>query len=190
LAKIVIVEGPDAGKEFTVEQAAILGRLDTNDIPVRDTKASREHAKIYRQGAKYAVVDLNSSNGTFVNGSKVTKHQLEPGDEIQIGVVVLRFEDPESEAENAAASSQRQSLDDAFAGRSAESTGTAAAAAAGSKPADVVLAGHKPIQYRRVKPGRTLGIDFDQMSDTARFFMYIGLILVFAVVIWLAYSLV
>ena len=66
MAKVVITEGPGSGTEYEIERAAILGRLDTNDIPVRDKKASREHAKIYQQGQQFAIVDLNSSNGTWI----------------------------------------------------------------------------------------------------------------------------
>ncbi len=184
MAKIVIVEGPDAGKEFTVEQAAILGRLDTNDIPIRDGKASREHAKIYRQGVKYALVDLNSSNGTHVNGNKVSKVSLDSGDEIQIGVVVLRFVDEEADAIKAAAP-QRRSLDDAFdAGQGAPAQPQPAAAGAGQ----IEMRGHKPLQPNRVKAGRTVGLDLNQMSDGARFLTYLVLAVVFGVVIWLAYK--
>ncbi|MHC4342635.1 MAG: FHA domain-containing protein, partial [Planctomycetota bacterium] len=63
MPKVVITEGPGSGKFYDIEHAVILGRLDTNDIPVQDKKASREHAKIYRQGQQFAIVDLNSSNG-------------------------------------------------------------------------------------------------------------------------------
>ena len=91
MPKVIIKQGPGTGNEYTIEQAVILGRLDTNDIPVHDAKASREHAKIYRQGEQYAIVDLNSSNGTFVNGEKITKRILKNGDEISIGTVRLVF---------------------------------------------------------------------------------------------------
>jgi len=190
LPKVVIQEGPGAGKEFEVEQAAILGRLDTNDIPVHDKKASREHAKIYKQGDRFAIVDLNSSNGTFVNGEKITKRILEPGDRIEIGVVRLVFQDPEAEAAKAAAS-QRKSLDEAFETAQRGEPGGAAAAATATKPADVQMRGHKPIQVKKIKPGNPLlGIDLDQLSDVGRVVVYLVLLLVFAGLMYLAYSLV
>ena len=68
MPKVTITQGPDSGKSYDIERAAILGRLESNDIPVHDKKASREHAKIYRQGQTVAIVDLNSSNGTYVDG--------------------------------------------------------------------------------------------------------------------------
>lgn len=183
MPKLVITEGPGSGNEYEVDQAAILGRLDSNDVPVHDKKASREHAKVYKQGNVYSIVDLNSSNGTFVNGSRITKQALKAGDEITIGMVAIRFEDPEAEAAKAAKVGQRKSLDDAFGRKKDESGGT--------KQPDVVMTGHKPIQYQRIKPGNPiLGFDFDQLSDNTRLFVYIGLIAVFAAIIWLAYTLV
>lgn len=185
MPKITITEGPGAGKEYDVDQAVILGRLDSNDIPVHDTKASREHAKIYKQGSVYSIVDLNSSNGTFVNGRKVTKQALKPGDEITIGQVSLRFEDPEAEAARQAATAGRKTLDDAFGRTEKKPEGDP------SKQPEIVLSGHKPLQYSRVKPGAPiLGFDLDQMSDSARLIVYIALIAVFAGLMWLAYTLV
>jgi pSer/pThr/pTyr-binding forkhead associated (FHA) protein len=185
LPKVVIKEGPGTGNEYDVAQAVILGRLDSNDIPVKDTKASREHAKIYKQGDRFAIVDLNSSNGTFVNGERITKYLLEPGDEISIGTVRLLFEDPEAAATAEAA--KRKGLDDAF----DAARGKPAAGAAAGKPDAIVMRGHQPIQYSRVKPGRPLlGFDLEQISDTGRFVIYAGLVVVFAVLMYAAYALV
>lgn len=184
MPKVVIKEGPGTGNEYDVAQGVILGRLDSSDIPVKDTKASREHAKIYKQGDRFAIVDLNSSNGTFVNGARVTKHLLEPGDEISIGTVQLLFEDPEAvAAAEAAKQAQRKSLDEAF--------DSARGKPAGGKADEIVMRGHQPIQYSRIKPGRPLlGFDLEQLSDTGRFVVYAGLVLVFAVLMYAAYAIV
>ena len=173
---------------YEVAQAAILGRLDTNDIPVKDGKASREHAKIYKQGEQYAIVDLNSSNGTFVNGEKITKRILKNGDEISIGTVRILFELPEPEEKKAPA---RKGLDEAFeAAKKGEKPGAAGAAASG-KPADIVLKSHQPIQVHRIQAGSPLlGIDLDQLSDTGRIVVYIGLVALFGGLMYLAYMLV
>jgi pSer/pThr/pTyr-binding forkhead associated (FHA) protein len=184
LPKVSIKAGPDTGKIYDVAQAAILGRLDTNDIPVKDGKASREHAKIYKQGEQYAIVDLNSSNGTFVNGEKITKRILKNGDEIAIGTVRILFELPEAQEKKAPA---RKGLDEAF---GAVKKGEGAPAAAG-KPSDVVFRSHQPIQAHRIKAGSPLlGIDLDQLSDAGRILAYTGLVVVFAGLMYLAYILV
>jgi len=188
LPKVVIKEGPGTGSEYQVAQAVILGRLDSNDIPVKDTKASREHAKIYKQGDRFALVDLNSSNGTFVNGERITKHLLEPGDEISIGTVRLLFEDPEALAEvEEAKQAKRKSLDAAF----DKARAKPAAGGAAGKADEIVMRGHQPIQYSKIKPGRPLlGFDLEQISDTGRFVIYAGLVVVFAALMYGAYALV
>jgi hypothetical protein len=189
LPKVSIKAGPDTGKVYEVAQAAILGRLDTNDIPVKDGKASREHAKIYKQGEQYAIVDLNSSNGTFVNGEKITKRILKTGDEIAIGTVRLLFELPEPAPK---APAGRKGLDEAFdVAKKADGKPTPQAAAAGGKPGDIVLKGHQPIQVHRIKAGAPLlGIDLDQLSDMGRVLVYVGLVAAFGGLMYLAYMLV
>jgi predicted component of type VI protein secretion system len=190
LPRVLIQEGPDTGKVYEVAQAAILGRLDTNDIPVKDGKASREHAKIYKQGEQYAIVDLNSSNGTFVNGEKITKRILKNGDQIEIGTVRLLFELLEPKEKKAPAG--RKGLDEAFdAAQKGEAPPTASAAATGGSPKDIVLRGHQPIQVHKIKAGSPLlGIDLDQMSDVGRIVIYAGLVIVFGALMYLAYMLV
>jgi len=189
LPKVSIKAGPDSGRVYEVAQAAILGRLDTNDIPVKDVKASREHAKIYKQGEQYAIVDLNSSNGTFVNGEKITKRILKSGDEIEIGTVRLLFELPEPQEKKPPARKGLEAFDIAKKGDGKPAP--AAAAAAGAKPSDVILKSHQPIQVHRIKAGSPLlGIDLDQLSDVGKIIVYVGLVAVCAGLMYLAYMLV
>jgi pSer/pThr/pTyr-binding forkhead associated (FHA) protein len=187
LPKVTITQGPDAGKTYDIERAAILGRLESNDIPVHDKKASREHAKIYRQGQNFAVVDLNSSNGTYVNGEQITKRVLKTGDEITIGVVHLLFEFPE--ADEAESAPKRKSLDEAF--ESAASAEKKPGAAADDMDR-IQLTGHQPLQYSRVRSSGSSGIGFDleQLSPVGRMMAYLFLVGIFAGLIYLGYVLV
>ena len=59
---------------------------------VSDPNASRRHAEIRRVGNDVVVVDLDSTNGTRVNGAAVHERKLADGDQIVIGTTVLRFE--------------------------------------------------------------------------------------------------
>lgn len=189
MVRVRIIEGPSSGQNYEFDEAVILGRLPTNDIPVEDAKASREHAKIYRQGERFAIVDLNSSNGTTVNGKPVTKQVLEHGDRIAIGMVVMEFEDPETEAQKAAAP-KRKSLDDAFDSASKDG-GSSSGGAGGTGTPEIVMAGHKPLQFNRVKAGRPLlGFDLEQLSQTARLVITISMVVLFAGLIYLSYMLV
>ena len=69
-----------------------IGRLPESTIVVNDPNASRRHAEIRRSGNDVVVVDLNSTNGTRVNGATVRERVLDDGDQIVIGTTVLRFE--------------------------------------------------------------------------------------------------
>lgn len=79
-------------------EEVILGRALEADVRVNDTKVSRQHAKITALSdprdptPNYLITDLNSSNGTFVNGDKITQETLQNGDKIAIGDHILRFE--------------------------------------------------------------------------------------------------
>ena len=184
-----MTEGPDAGQEFDIDQAAILGRLKSNDIPVQDVNASREHAKIYKQGSQFAIVDLNSTNGTMVNGQKITKRVLKEGDVIGIGVVHMRYEllDDEKPKDTGA---KRMSLDEAFSKKS-DGGGAKAAAGAGGGTPEIVMSGHKPLQFSRVKSGKPLvGFDLEQVSSEARLLIFIAGIAIFAGLVWLTMTLV
>ena len=68
-----------------------IGRSTQCHIVLEDKRSSRKHALIKRDGLKYALKDLGSANGTLVNGSRVDEHELQSGDQIQIGETVFTF---------------------------------------------------------------------------------------------------
>jgi hypothetical protein len=69
-----------------------IGRLPESTIVINDPNASRRHAEIRRSGNDVVVVDLNSTNGTRVNGATIRERVLNDGDQIVIGTTLLRFE--------------------------------------------------------------------------------------------------
>jgi pSer/pThr/pTyr-binding forkhead associated (FHA) protein len=69
-----------------------IGRLPECDIVVADPKASRRHAEIRPAGNGFLLVDLQSTNGTRVNGSVVGEHILVDGDRVGVGATEFRFE--------------------------------------------------------------------------------------------------
>jgi len=94
-------------KEYMIDQnKVIIGRDSGNDIQIDNMAVSREHALITREPATinkgpddWFVEDLDSINGTFVNGQKVDKKLLATGDEITIGKYFLKIyfdDDPET----------------------------------------------------------------------------------------------
>jgi HD-GYP domain-containing protein (c-di-GMP phosphodiesterase class II) len=70
----------------------ILGRGEGLDLRLRDTQASRRHARILAVHNRYYVQDLASTNGTFLNGYRVANERLAHGDLVQFGASVFRFE--------------------------------------------------------------------------------------------------
>jgi len=92
VAKIVFTEGPRAGEEMFLEAYEVtMGRSKKADIFLDDEKLSRVHAKITRVGMGYRLIDLNSRNGTYVNGMRVLEHPLNSFDEITIGHSKIKF---------------------------------------------------------------------------------------------------
>jgi hypothetical protein len=93
VATVVGLEGALAGKQFTVgSQPITFGRDEANDVVLANLLASRVHAELRPEAGGYVLRDRGSSNGTWVNGERVTAQRLQPGDEMVIGGEVFRFE--------------------------------------------------------------------------------------------------
>jgi hypothetical protein len=93
-AWITVVRGFRAGREWMLTRPElIVGRAEGCDIPLfGDSKAQKQHARIVRSGDRYYIEDLDSPEGTYVNGSRIArKTPLAAGDLIEIGKSALRF---------------------------------------------------------------------------------------------------
>ena len=94
MAKLYLKYEQAVLKEFPLGEGVLtIGRLPDNSIQVDNLAVSGHHAKIYWDGAQYAIEDNNSLNGTFVNHNRVSKAVLKDGDEVLIGKHTLRFQD-------------------------------------------------------------------------------------------------
>jgi hypothetical protein len=83
---------PD-GTSLTVSHAPIvIGRLPECSVVLGDTNVSRRHAQVALEEGTVVVTDLGSTNGTFLNGRRVTRATVRPGDELTIGTSRLRVE--------------------------------------------------------------------------------------------------
>lgn len=93
-ARLVGVAGPYAGQVFTLKPGEThIGREDTKDIGMpMDTTVSRNHARIAQEVTSYVLYDSGSTNGTYVSGARIQRHELRPGDILQIGNTKFRFE--------------------------------------------------------------------------------------------------
>ncbi|HZO13669.1 MAG TPA: GGDEF domain-containing protein [Polyangiaceae bacterium] len=92
-AYLIVLAGSDVGKMFKLEDGeTVLGRSHRADIKLDDDSISRMHAKLVLSENDVHVEDLNSSNGTAVNGERVAFQQLRDGDKIRLGeTTILKF---------------------------------------------------------------------------------------------------
>jgi len=89
--KLVMMKGPQIGQEVMLDGTALeIGREDCS-LTVDSDQLSRQHYAIEPDAAGYRVRDLESTNGTFVNGGRITTHALAPGDLVKAGGVVFKF---------------------------------------------------------------------------------------------------
>lgn len=94
MASLFVIRGRDQGKHFPLSAPVQrLGRDATNDIQLLDNEASRGHAEIRCDhfAGRYELIDLGSSNGTLVNGNRISRQELVSGDRIEIGGTLLIF---------------------------------------------------------------------------------------------------
>lgn len=94
LTTLTIQEAGTAREKLLDETHYILGRGSDCGILLADNNVSRHHAKLEFNGASWVITDLDSANGTFVNGSPVSTLELKHMDTIQLGSAVLIINDP------------------------------------------------------------------------------------------------
>ncbi len=89
-SRLVMTRGPQPGQTFLLDQDQVtLGRDPGNAIVINDPQVSRQHARITRQGDLMVIEDAGSTNGTFVDGMRLTgAHTLSNGDVIGLGDLV------------------------------------------------------------------------------------------------------
>lgn len=89
--KLLAANGKPGSKEFRVEKDKVtVGRRNHNEISLQDQTVSGEHAVITRSENGFVIEDLNSSNGTLVNGNAVTEQALNNNDVIEFGLYRLQ----------------------------------------------------------------------------------------------------
>lgn len=112
-----VVAGSDAGKTTRFDEHDLtLGRSSDVDLHLEDPGISKRHCRIYRHDLSVFLEDLDSSNGTVVNGERIhSPHELEDGDAIALGeetlVHVAALEEDASETPGTASSSSEPKMD-------------------------------------------------------------------------------
>ena len=94
MAKLVILSQGMAGRshELKVDKTTI-GRMDDNTFPIAESSVSSHHCEILLRGVDVVVHDLNSTNGTFIDGNQITGEAvLKPGQILKLGQIELKLE--------------------------------------------------------------------------------------------------
>ena len=89
---VVITADRNVGARYMLSEDLNIGRAANSNVIIDDTYASQQHARIFAHNDTYCVEDLGSTNGTYVNGRKISYPlELRVGDRIKIGKTVLEF---------------------------------------------------------------------------------------------------
>jgi pSer/pThr/pTyr-binding forkhead associated (FHA) protein len=92
MARLRVVSGPNAGQTVDVDEEIVIGREDT-DLAIDDEEMSKRHAVVRRHSNRLQVEDLGSTNGTFVDGTRIVEPTLLGGGaEIKVGATVIVVE--------------------------------------------------------------------------------------------------
>jgi two-component system cell cycle response regulator len=116
-ALLTVVSGPGTGRVFSVrEDQTVLGRGKETHVRLEDPGASREHARIVvTEDGRYLVEDMHSTNGTFVDGRRIERVQLQSGDRINVGPnVVVSFSILDAQAQRITEQIYESSVRDAL----------------------------------------------------------------------------
>ena len=93
MAKLVILTQGLSGRalELNVDRTTI-GRVEDNLFQIAESSVSSHHCEVLLRGSEVVIKDLNSTNGTFINGEQITESVLKPGQTLRLGQVELKLE--------------------------------------------------------------------------------------------------
>jgi len=146
---LLVLEGVDKGRVFRDLQIPVtIGREEGNALRLNDERVSRYHAKVQSEDGDIILTDLDSTNGTRVNGAAIQIRRLRPGDQLSIGRSMLLFgtmEEIEHRRNNSHGASAGHGVQTIRAEELAEASGRMAATAA--KKPEPLPAPHVPTEW-------------------------------------------
>ena len=93
MAKLVILTQGMTGRAHELKaESTTIGRVEDNIFQISEPSVSSHHCEVHLRGQEVLVKDLNSTNGTFIAGEKITEAVLKPGQTLRLGNVELRLE--------------------------------------------------------------------------------------------------
>jgi pSer/pThr/pTyr-binding forkhead associated (FHA) protein len=107
MAKLVLLSAGMTGRTHDLKsEKTTVGRVEDNTFQIAEPSVSSHHCEVVLRGNDIIVKDLNSTNGTFINGEKVTESPIKPGQILRLGQIEMRLE-----TETPAAASSKKPLD-------------------------------------------------------------------------------
>jgi pSer/pThr/pTyr-binding forkhead associated (FHA) protein len=169
MAKLVVLSAALAGRTYELKvDKTTVGRLEDNTFQLSEPSVSSHHCEVLLRSNDVVIKDLNSTNGTFINGEKVSESVLKPGQTLRLGQVELRLDPGDGSAPAPVPSA-------------ASAPAPAPAPAAGKKAADQTLVMTRGINLNELDQGArgpgfdTKGTGFSKKDDKAgKIFWYVA----------------
>ena len=116
MVRLVLLSEGFAGRTYELKvDRTTVGRVSDNAFEIPESSVSSHHAEILLRGNDVIIKDLGSTNGTFINGEKITEAVLKPGETLKFGTVELRLDTgegtPAPVSKPASTQKQKQTLD-------------------------------------------------------------------------------
>jgi len=93
MAKLVLLSAGMTGRTHDLkEEKTTIGRVEDNTFQIAEPSVSSHHCEVFLRGNDVIIKDLNSTNGTFINGEKVSESPIKPGQILRLGQVEMRLE--------------------------------------------------------------------------------------------------
>src|SRR5438876_8530700 len=93
MARLVLLSEGLTGRTFELKvEKTTVGRVEDNTFQIPETSVSSHHAEILLRGTDVVVKDLNSTNGTYINGEKISEAVVKPGQILRLGMIEMRLE--------------------------------------------------------------------------------------------------
>lgn len=148
IATLLVVHGPNQGTRYSIEiddRETTIGRSVGCDIRLDDSEVSRRHVRIHLVDNRFSAQDLNSANGTRLNGRFIETSPLNHGDAVRIGVTLLSFQLTDISGASTPADSRVQLIDDTAAQEQSAIVKTIAV-----PPASAMTVHHTEVQDARL----------------------------------------
>lgn len=183
MSKLVLLSEGFNGRtyELKVEKTTV-GRVEDNTFHIPEPSVSSHHAEIILKGNDVVVKDLNSTNGTYINGEKVTEATLKPGQTLRLGTVEMRLEG-EGGAGAPAAGAKDGKAPAAAAAKKESHTGETRRIARGGVKLNELEAGTGPAKFEKDSPFAK------KTNKTTVIFITVAIVLGVAILALIAFAL-